>query len=42
MGASFTQEIEDVVSSTLPLYLPNVIDNTFRSIPLMVRLIERD
>ncbi len=38
MSVSFTQEIEDVVSATLPTYMPVVIDNTFKSIPLMVRL----
>lgn len=42
MAYTFTQEMEDVLSSTLPEYMPQMIDNTFRSIPLAVRLIERD
>jgi hypothetical protein len=42
MPVSFTQEIEDLVSTTLPSYMPTVIDNVFKSIPLTIRLIERD
>lgn len=42
MSVIITQEIEDVLSTTLPLYMPAVIDNVFRSIPLTIRLIERE
>ena len=42
MAVQFTQEIEDVISATLPSYMPALIDNSFRSIPLTVRLIERE
>ena len=42
MAYSFTQEMEDVLSSTLPTYMPTMIDNTFKSIPLCVKLIERE
>lgn len=42
MPPTFSQQMEDVLSSTLPNYMPGLIDNTFKSIPLTVRLIERD
>ena len=42
MAYSFVQTMEDVLSSTLPEYMPTMIDNCFRSIPLAVRLIERE
>lgn len=39
---TFTQEMEDVLSSTLPQYMPTLVDNVFKSIPLCVKLIERE
>lgn len=42
MSTSFTQNVEEVFSTTLPQFMPGVIDNTFRSIPVMVKLIEND
>jgi hypothetical protein len=38
MAVTFTQEIDDLVSATLPTYMPVVVDQVFKSIPLTIRL----
>lgn len=42
MAVDFNQVLDNVVSTTLPMYIDTTVDNTFLSIPLTVRLLERD
>lgn len=42
MSVDFNQVLDNVVSTTLPLYIDTTVDNTFLSIPLAIRLLERD